>query len=846
MANHQEAYNSRIEELRPREFPMLQEEIYLDHAGTTLPPKSLMDSFAADMTANLYGNPHSASTSSQRTTSSIDDVRHAALRFFGADPAEYDLVFVANATAGIKLVAEAFRAMPGGFQYLYHQDSHTSLVGVREEARTEKCLADQDVQAWLEGSTTHLEDDSSPTTLFAYPAQSNMDGRRLPLDWSAKVKRCSKPAGAQVYTLVDAAALVATSPLHLGDSESAPDFVVLSFNKIFGFPNLGGLIVRRQASSCFRSRRYFGGGTVNMVVSIGESWHNVKERNLHEALEDGTLPIHSILALGHALRMHPQLYSSMQEVADHTRYLRQRLLERLAAMRHLRSGVPVCTIYSPVGVDVPDIGPTIAFNIREEAGAWVSTAEFEKLAVLKHFHVRTGGLCNPGGVATALQLEPWEMRQNFSSGFRCDNGNDIMNGKPTGVIRISLGAMSTMSDINRFADFVQEFYVNTTVGSTSPAILAGTVPDGMYIDQLVVYPIKSCGGFRVHAGTSWELKAEGLAWDREWCLVHLGTGQALSQKRYPRMALIKPSLDLERGELRITYTAPSNPQDIQALTIPLAADRTAYKKIRTGCTMSSRVCGEDVVAQTYASEEITSFFSDILGTPCALSRFPAGGSGKSMRHAKAHLQKHQRPAAATSAKEKPGKPLQASSSVHGDSGGVVTPPDSDTEVEKPKILLSNESPILAISLASLDALNREITRSGRGGSPVSAEVFRANVVIGSRNLRSGDDGDEVRTSPAPASKLQPYDEDHWSTLNIGSQAFRMLGSCRRCHMVCINQDTGQKSEEPFITLAKTRTFDGKVFFGTHMCWTPPAMTESSEEAKEPARICVGDRIVVES
>lgn len=37
-------------------------------------------------------------------------------------------------------------------------------------------------------------------------------------------------------------------------------------------------------------------------------------------------------------------------------------------------------------------------------------------------------------------------------------------------------------------------------------------------------------------------------------------------------------------------------------------------------------------------------------------------------------------------------------------------------------------------------------------------------------------------------------------------------------MVCIDQETGEKSKggEPFVTLSKTRRFEGKVFFGVHM------------------------------
>lgn len=36
-------------------------------------------------------------------------------------------------------------------------------------------------------------------------------------------------------------------------------------------------------------------------------------------------------------------------------------------------------------------------------------------------------------------------------------------------------------------------------------------------------------------------------------------------------------------------------------------------------------------------------------------------------------------------------------------------------------------------------------------------------------------------------------------------------------MICVDQETAIKDEEPFVTLAKMRRFEGKVFFGSHMC-----------------------------
>ncbi|KAI0890472.1 PLP-dependent transferase [Annulohypoxylon maeteangense] len=816
------AYNSRIEGFRQNEFPMLRDEVYLDHAGTTLYAKSLVDKFAADMTSNLFGNPHSASFSSQTSTSRIEDVRLRVLQFFNADPSEFDLVFVSNATAGIKLVTEAFRGHALGFDYLYHQACHTSLIGVREEATHNHCLDNAGVDSWLGGTNpfTDLSHHDSPL-LVAYPAQSNMDGSRFPLEWADQFRRSQAASHRPTFTLLDAAAFVATSPLDLSNSETAPDFTVLSFYKMFGFPDLGGLIVRRQAAPIFRSRKYFGGGTVDMVVCLREQWHAPKSQALHESLEDGTLPIHSIIALDSALDVHRRLFISMKDVSSHTSFLSQRLYDGLATLKH-SNGQPVCLIYSQPSLTSKQVGtplgngPVVSFNLQNHLGGWISLVEFEKLAVLKKFHVRTGGLCNPGGIANALNLAPWEMKRNFSAGFRCGTDNDIMSGKPTGVIRVSLGGMSTISDVDRFIAFIIEFYLTENIPEfISPAL----VPDppslpNMSVKGITVFPIKSCGGFHIPTGVAWEVRAEGLAWDREWCLVHRGTGQALSQKRHPRMALIRPVIDFSKGQLRVSYFGPLLQKILPEVAVPLSANPSLFQASMTSNPMASRVCGEEISAQIYTSREVNDFFTAALGVPCALARFPPGGLGNSMRHAKAHLQKHQK----VNRRSQCMIPCQFP--------GMDTPPDSDSESERQRILLSNESPILAINLSSLEALNRLLTE--QGGKAVSPEVFRANIVVGP--LTAG-------------SQRFAYSEDHWSSLRIGQQDFKMLGSCRRCHMICIDQETAEKNEEPFVTLSKTRRFDGKVFFGTHMCHLPSPNT-STKETQFPT-ISVGDKVLVD-
>jgi molybdenum cofactor sulfurtransferase len=110
-------------------------------------------------------------------------VRRRALEFFHADPEHFDIVFVANASAAIKIVGEAMRdyvdrfnegnpeSAPKKLWYGYHKDAHNSVVGAREftEHNSRSFCSDAEVDEWIEGlssknicsptkSTTSLHD----------------------------------------------------------------------------------------------------------------------------------------------------------------------------------------------------------------------------------------------------------------------------------------------------------------------------------------------------------------------------------------------------------------------------------------------------------------------------------------------------------------------------------------------------------------------------------------------------------------------------------------------------------------------------------------------------------------
>ncbi|EEP77662.1 hypothetical protein UREG_02511 [Uncinocarpus reesii 1704] len=797
-------YPEDLETIRAREFPLLKDTTYLDHGGATLYARSLIEAFSQEMTSHIFGNPHSASVSSQLSTQRVDDARLRLLRFFNASPDEFDLVFVANATGAIKLVTEAMRDYDEeGFWYGYHIDSHTSLVGPRNTAaQGSRCFLDhREVEEWIDGldATSDGRDRRSFPRLFAYPAQSNMTGSRLGLDWCKAIRTKTNPKG-NVYTLYDAAAYVLSSPLDLSDPESAPDFTALSLYKIFGYPDLGVLIVRKSASHIFERRKYFGGGTVGMVVSIGNEWHAKSDHTIHNGLEDGTLPFHNIVAVHSALDIHYRLYGSMQNVSRHTASLIKDVSSRLDAMRHF-NGTKVCELYkSPRSVygDPATQGPVIAFNLKDSRGSWIGKSDVEKLATVKNIHIRSGGLCNPGGIASFLHLTSDDMKRNYAAGVRCGDENDIMDGKPSGVLRVSVGAMTNIRDIDNFVNFISDFYVEKV--NPGPELPAPVPPpkSRFYVERLCVYPIKSCGAFVVPKREQWEIRPEGLAWDREWCLVHLGTNIALSQKKYPRMALINPVIDLEAGLLRITCGAAGS-KDWSSLQIPLFPDDTEGQTVLQmhQKAKSATVCQDVVAVQIYSASNVTDFFSAFLGVPCTLARFPPQSSERCYK-------------------------LRSPSSKQNGRSNILPRALSrfKSPPYQPPILLSNESPMLLVSRSSVNKLNEMIKQRRSNARTVPCDVFRANIIVAEDlypyQMNS-------RTHNTQLSTEHPYIEDSWSGFRVGGQKFDVLSSCQRCQMVCIDQDTGVRNEEPYSTLAKTRKFNGKVYFGRHVSLASDSM-----------------------
>ena len=421
---------------------------YLDYTGAALAAESHVRGHLALLCESVLGNPHSESPASRASSTWIGRARARVLDFLDADPADYDVIFVANASAAIKLVGESYR-FSSGSRLVVSADDHNSVNGLREHARragatTTYVPLDEELRldrAALEKTLST----SRAGGLFAYPAQSNFSGVRHPLDFV----HLASNAGYDV--LLDAAALVPTSPLSL---RAVPaHFVALSFYKMFGYPTgIGALVARRPALARLR-RPWFAGGTVDWV-SVQHRRHALRAGV--EGFEDGTP---DFLAMPAVIAGLDQLSrTGMQAIARHVTGLTTILLERLLALRH-RNGAPVVWLHGPRSTE--DRGGTIALNVLGPDGVVVPYQQVESRAAAWNISVRGGCFCNPGASEQAFGFPPEASARCLDDaerhGFSVERFARCTGARAVGAIRISLGIPSNVRDVHRAVELIGSF-----------------------------------------------------------------------------------------------------------------------------------------------------------------------------------------------------------------------------------------------------------------------------------------------------------------------------------------------------------------------------------------------------
>ena len=443
-----------LDELRAKEYSRLDEQghVYLDYTGGGLYADSQIQAHAALLRGGIYGNPHSDNPSSQATTKLVNQVRAYVLRYFNASPDEYVAIFTSNATGALKLVGESYPFSPGN-RYLMTFDNHNSVNGIREYARAKGAtityvpIVPPDLRLDVDKLVDCLDQaQQGGHNLFAYPAQSNFSGVQHSLEWIAQ----AQTKGWDV--MLDAAAYVPTSRLDL--SRWHPDFVPLSFYKMFGYPTGVGCLVARKASLAKLRRPWFAGGTITIASVQAETYHLAQGE---VAFEDGTINYLSLPAVEIGLKHIEAI--GLEMIHERVTCLTGWLLDTLLALRH-RNGARLVRVYGPV--DTTLRGGTIAVNFYDPQGSLINHRRVEELASQLDISVRTGCFCNPGAGEVAHGLTRAEIEQAFKNADRMtfEQFLSVLEseaGKSAGAVRISVGLMTNFADVYRFMTFAQSF-----------------------------------------------------------------------------------------------------------------------------------------------------------------------------------------------------------------------------------------------------------------------------------------------------------------------------------------------------------------------------------------------------
>ncbi|WP_031435426.1 MOSC domain-containing protein [Methylomarinum vadi] len=118
-----------------------------------------------------------------------------------------------------------------------------------------------------------------------------------------------------------------------------------------------------------------------------------------------------------------------------------------------------------------------------------------------------------------------------------------------------------------------------------------------FLSQIYLYPVKSLGGIRVER---WPVDHRGLVYDRKWMLIDRH-GRFLSQRRLPKMALIKTQLTGDQ----LVLTTPDQRQI--ALSVNFAGGETLEVSL-----------WHDLCQARTISDEADRWLSDFLDHDCRL------------------------------------------------------------------------------------------------------------------------------------------------------------------------------------------------------------------------------------
>lgn len=438
-------YPNNINLYRKLKMPHIFNETYLDYTGAGVYPDELIDKVTDKLLKHQFLNQRVTGYSGKTSDEIIEKARNKLLKFLGTNSGDYTVVFVASATQALKLLAETF---PWGNDTTFHYTryNHNSVLGMRKYALSKganfEVIHDtSDVSKNIEklASTRELKH------MFVLPLEDNFAGTKVSKKEMHKLTHDKSDRKDGYAVVADAAAFLPSNKLSL--SEYPFHAICMSFYKIFGFPNSGALVIRKDFANRLK-KNFYTSKSASFVLSSNE--YAELHDSVQQRFEDDDVSPELAYALIESIKYFEKL--GMDKIEKHVSRLTKKLYEHLSDAGAI--------IYGNHKYNNSEIqGGIVAFNIRLVNGSIYGYSKVVEEASMSGFHLRGGCHCNPGACFEATTLSEEQVKKYFDKKKTCGDSLDIVDGIPLGAVRASVGWATTDDDIERFASWVKENYL---------------------------------------------------------------------------------------------------------------------------------------------------------------------------------------------------------------------------------------------------------------------------------------------------------------------------------------------------------------------------------------------------
>jgi molybdenum cofactor sulfurtransferase len=417
-------YLDKVQYHRRGDFDRISDITYLDYATNGLFPDSLLYHYTALLHEGLYGNTHSESPSSEKSSALVDDLRAQILKWLGTDLLKYSVIFTHSGSHALKTFVEAF---PFGATsaFLFSASSSADILGLRHLAHRRHAA----VRAF-EFDAVPPSFAANSTNLLAFPLVDAFDGTVVSDGDIAAIAALNATGGGRVCSLADASHYLAFRRLNL--TASPLSAVAFDCRRLFGFPQLGALVVD-NALIPLLEKPYFGGGTLVYALP-GRAVERLRMRP-SERFEDGSLPFLSLVGLESAFAHVAAL--GQGNVTAHVANVTAALLARMANLTN-PDGSRAVRVY---GGGAPSI---VAFNFVDAQGSPRAYAPYLASALKNNIAISGGCQGTPRTCRRALGVEG-----------EADTAS-------VGALRISPGWATLDADVDRVIGWMRFAIANVT------------------------------------------------------------------------------------------------------------------------------------------------------------------------------------------------------------------------------------------------------------------------------------------------------------------------------------------------------------------------------------------------